>query len=98
MIFVNTSIETALTQNRKRKRTLPDDEVELMWNQVQNNMGKFQSLFGGSSFIIVDNNMAGEDIFAKVWKRVAMMVRKKVNNPIAKRWIAMALKAKDRTR
>jgi len=98
MIFVNTSIETALTQNRKRKRTLPDDEVELMWNQVQNNMGKFQSLFGGSSFIIVDNNMAGEDIFAKVWKRVAMMVRKKVNNPIAKRWIAMTLKAKDRTR
>jgi hypothetical protein len=42
--------------------------------------------------------MAGEDIFAKVWKRVAMMIRKKVNNPIAKRWIAMALKAKDRTR
>jgi len=98
MIFVNTSIETALTQNRKRKRTLPDDEVELMWNQVQNNMGKFQSLFGGSSFIIVDNNMAGEDVFAKVWKRVAMMIRKKVNNPIAKRWITGQLKMKDRTR
>ena len=76
----------------------PRDEVEMMWNQVQNNMGKFQSLFGGSSFIIVDNNMAGEDVFAKVWKRVAMMIRKKVNNPIAKRWITMALKAKDRTR
>ena len=98
MIFVNTSLDTALSQNRKRKRTLPDDEVEMMWNQVQNNMGKFQSLFGGSSFIIVDNNMAGEDVFAKVWKRVAMMIRKKVNNPIAKRWITMALKAKDRTR
>ena len=98
MIFVNTSLETALAQNRKRKRTLPDDEVKVMWNQVQNNMGKFQSLFGGSSFIIVDNNMAGEDIFAKVWKRVAMMIRKKVNNPTAKRWIEGQLRMKDRTR
>lgn len=96
MIFVNTSLETALAQNRKRKRTLPDREVELMWNQVQNNMGKFQSLFGGSSFIIVDNNMAGEDVFAKVWKRVAMMIRKKVNNPTAKRWINAQLKMKRR--
>ena len=96
MIFVNTSLETALAQNRKRKRTLPDREVELMWNQVQNNMGKFQSLFGGSSFIIVDNNMAGEDVFAKVWKRVAMMIRKKVNNPTAKRWIDAQLKMKRR--
>jgi cytidylate kinase len=98
MIFVNTSLDTAQSQNRKRKRTLPDDEVKVMWNQVQNNMGKFQSLFGGSSFIIVDNNMAGEDIFAKVWKRVAMMIRKKVNNPTAKRWIEGQLRMKDRTR
>jgi shikimate kinase len=97
MIFVNTSLDTALTQNRKRKRTLPDKEVETMWNEVQRNIGAFQRLFGSKNFIIVDNNMAGEDVFAKVWKRVAMLVRPKVNNPIAKRWIAAQLALKNRS-
>ena len=59
MIFVNTSLDTAQAQNKKRKRTLPETEVSTMWNEVQHNIGKFQRLFGGSSFIVVDNNMAG---------------------------------------
>ena len=57
MIFVNTSLDTAQEQNAKRKRTLPEKEVADMWNAVQNNIGKFQRLFGGKNFIIVDNNM-----------------------------------------
>ena len=56
MIFVNTSLDTAQEQNAKRKRTLPEKEVTAMWNAVQNNIGKFQRLFGGKNFIIVDNN------------------------------------------
>ena len=67
-----------------------------MWKEVQNNIGKFQSLFGSSNFIVVDNNMAGEDVFAKVWKRCMVLIRKKVNNPIAKRWISQELAKKRR--
>jgi cytidylate kinase len=96
MIFVNTSLDTAQAQNKKRKRTLPETEVSTMWNEVQQNIGKFQRLFGGSSFIVVDNNMAGEDVFEKVWKRIAMLIRKKVSNPIAKRWISQELAKKKR--
>jgi shikimate kinase len=96
MIFVNTSLDTAQAQNKKRKRTLPETEVSTMWNEVQQNIGKFQRLFGGSSFIVVDNNMAGEDVFEKVWKRMAMLIRKKVANPIAKRWISQELTKKKR--
>ena len=96
MIFVNTSLDTALEQNRKRKRTLPDDQVTTMWKEVQNNIGAFQRLFGNSNFIVVDNNMAGEDVFAKVWKRVAMLIRKKVKNPIADRWISQELSKRKR--
>lgn len=96
MIFVNTSLDTALEQNRKRKRTLPDAEVTTMWKEVQNNIGAFQRLFGNSNFIVVDNNMAGEDVFAKVWKRVAMLIRKKVKNPIADRWISQELSKRKR--
>ena len=96
MIFVNTSLDTAQAQNKKRKRTLPETEVSTMWNEVQQNIGKFQRLFGGSSFIVVDNNMAGEDVFEKVWKRMAMLIRKKVANPSAKRWISQELTKKKR--
>ena len=83
MIFVNTSLDTAQERNKMRKRTLPEKQVEVMWNGVQQNMGKFQRLFGASNMIIVDNNNAGEDVFDKVWKRCAMLIRKKVSNPIA---------------
>lgn len=96
MIFVNTSIDTALEQNRKRKRTLPDGEVKDMWNAVQNNIGKFQRLFGSANFIVVDNNMAGEDVFEKVWKRCMVLIRKKVTNRIAKSWIAKELAKKNK--
>ena len=96
MIFVNTSLDTAQEQNAKRKRTLPAREVADMWNAVQNNIGKFQRLFGSANFIIVDNNMAGEDVFEKVWKRCMLLIRKKVTNRIAKAWIAKELAKKNR--
>ena len=96
MIFVNTSLDTAQERNKKRKRTLPEDEVAIMWNEVQSNIGKFQRLFGGSNMIIVDNNDAGEDVFAKVWKRCMLLVKKKVTNHLAKKWINQELKKKKR--
>jgi len=96
MIFVNTSLETAQERNRMRSRTLPEDQVAQMWNGVQQNIGKFQRLFGASSMIVVDNNDAGEDVFNKVWKRIAMLVRKKVTNHIAKNWISQELAKKKR--
>jgi shikimate kinase len=96
MIFVNTSLDTAQERNRMRQRTLPEDEVAKMWNAVQQNIGKFQRFFGASNMIIVDNNDAGEDVFAKVWKRVSMLAKKKVTNRIAKSWIAKELAAKKR--
>lgn len=96
MIFVNTSLETAQERNRMRSRTLPEDQVTQMWNGVQQNIGKFQRLFGASSMIIVDNNDAGEDVFNKVWKRIAMLVKKKVTNHIAKNWISQELAKKKR--
>lgn len=98
MIFVNTSLETAQERNKMRKRTLPEKQVEHMWNEVQNNIGKFQRLFGASNMIIVDNNDAGEDVFSKVWKRCMLLVKRKVTNRIAKSWIAKELAKKDRTK
>ena len=96
MIFVNTSLETAQIRNKERARTLPEKSVEQMWNNVQRNIGAFQSLFGSKNFIIVDNNDAGEDIFNKVFKRIRGLVVKKPTKRQAKQWIANELKKKDR--
>ena len=96
MIFVNTSLETAQIRNKERRRTLPEKSVEQMWNNVQKNIGAFQSLFGSKNFIIVDNNDAGEDIFNKVFKRIRGLVVKKPTKRQAKQWIANELKKKDR--
>ena len=95
MIFVNTSLDTALAQNQKRQRKLPDSMVTQLWNDVQKNIGKFSQLFR-RNFIVVDNNMAGEDVFAQVFKQVMSLAKAKVQNPAGKAWIASQLAMKRR--
>ena len=94
MIFVNTSLDTAIERNNKRDRKLPLDIVKTYWNNVQSNIGKFQRLFGRKNFIVVDNNDAKEDVFLKVFKSVRKLATKKVKNYIAKQWIDNQLRLK----
>ena len=56
MIFVNTTLEVALERNENRDRVLPRSIVEASHREVTKNIGGFQGLFGGSNFLIVDNN------------------------------------------
>jgi predicted kinase len=88
MIFVNTSLEVAKERNQNRDRVLSDELLTKSWNDVQNNLGKFQNLFGGN-FRIVDNTVY-KPISNQVQKAVNTFVRKKVYNPIGKKWIQTA--------
>ena len=96
MIFVNTSEQVAQERNAARPRKLKPEMVKQMWLAVQQNIGKFQSYFRPTNFIVVDNNKAGEDIFNKVSKRIRKLVGKKVTNPIAQQWIAFQMQARKR--
>ena len=96
MIFVNTSLDTALERNQMRPRKLKDSMVTLLWNQVQQNIGKFNILFKPSNFIIVDNNDARENLMPPIIKIVKSFARKKVTNHIAQGWIKMELAKKKR--
>ena len=87
MIFVNTSLDVALQRNQMRSRTLPDEIVKTSWEDVQKNLGKFQSYFGNKNFIIVDNNDASEDVFRKVFVKIRSIVQEPLQNHIAKKWI-----------
>ena len=95
MIFVNTSLDVALQRNEERPRKLPENIVVSSWNNVQKNIGKFQNLFR-QNFIIVDNNDANKPPHIEVFKRVKQLANKKVQNGIAKRWIANELEMKRR--
>ena len=87
MIFVNTSLDVALQRNEARARSLDEDEVKKMWDAVQKNMGKFQSYFGRSSFLLVDNNHAGDDIFTKIFVEIGKLIDTKPTSRAANAWI-----------
>ena len=87
MIFVNTSLDVALQRNEARTRSLDEDDVKKMWNAVQKNMGKFQSYFGRSSFLLVDNNHAGDDVFTQVFVEIGKLIDTKPTSRAANAWI-----------
>ena len=85
MVFVNTSLEVALRRNRDRSRSLPESLVEEIWRKCQENLGKFQGMFG-NNFIIVDNTEY-QPVSKSVQKQVDGFLRKPIQNPIGKKWI-----------
>ena len=91
MIFVNTSLDTALERNAKRDRTVPESIVVKSWNDVQSNIGKFSQHFR-QNFLVVDNNDATEDVMTPVFKQIKGLLRKKVKSPIAKQWVMQQMK------
>ena len=95
MIFVNTSLDVALERNAKRSRSVPESIVIKSWKEVQSNIGKFNTHFK-SEMIIVDNNVADEDIIKQVYKRIQGLLKKKVKNTRAKAWIENELALKKR--
>ena len=92
MVFVNTSLEVAIKRNAERSRSLPESLVREIWSKCQENMGKFQGMFG-NNFIIVDNTEY-HPISKSVQKQVDAFLRKPIQNPIGKKWIMGARELK----
>jgi len=92
MVMVNTSLDVAKSRNQTRKRALPEDILEKSWQDVQDNIGKFQSLFR-SNFRIVDNSKylstkAAQAKFSKIMgSGIDKFVTKPVRNTIGIKWI-----------
>jgi len=97
MVFVNTSLEVALHRNEQRARSVKPNIVKKSWQDVQNNMGKFQQYFGPANFFIVDNNGFEEDMLDISIKLIRRAISKPVKNVIAQAWISNEMKKKRRT-
>ena len=101
MVFVNTSKEVALQRNQERERKVPEEIVIERWQDVQENIGKFQNLFGATNFIIVDNNDVKEEgkrLLKRTFVKVDKLIDKPLRNPTGKRWIAKELEIKNTTK
>ena len=86
MLFVNTSLDVALDRNKMRERTVPEKVVVNYWNKVQNNIGKFQSLFG-NNMKIIDNSkrLSDPDKMYEFSLLLAKMCRKFIESPLENR-------------
>ena len=92
MLFVNTSEDVAQDRNENRPRSLPREQVTKMWQAVQQNLMKFQQLFGAGNFHIVDNSGGLEDPerkanFLEVDRAIDKFLNKAPSMPHAKNWI-----------
>ena len=86
MLFVNTSEEVAQERNAERTRTIPADMVKVMWQRVQQNIMKFQQVFGAAKFHVIDNSGGLEDPDRKEnFDTVYREVQKFLNDPPTKR-------------
>lgn len=88
MVFVNTSLDVALERNQMRERKLANDMVKRMWQAVQDNLGRFQKLFGADKMLIVDNSSYdNQDLLNDIDKQINRHLRTPVQNPLGKRWL-----------
>ena len=92
MIFVNTSLEVAQQRNLERERTLPKDIVANSWDEVQQNLMKYQQIFGADRFHIIDNSGGLEDLdrtknFDKVYNEVQRFINTPPKHQKALEWI-----------
>ena len=93
MLFVNTSEDVAQERNTQRARSIPKEMVSKMWNAVQQNLMKFQQVFGASNFHVVDNSGGLEDPerkenFLEVTRAIDKFLMKAPSSRFAKQWIA----------
>ena len=89
MIFVNTTLDVAKERNQQRERKLEDEFVEEAWHDVQDNIGKFQNLFGNENFTIVDNSKKLDkqeikDLELKLTRQARKFINEPLKNPTGK--------------
>ena len=92
MLYVNTKLAVAQERNLQRKRRLPVLKVEQLWRAVQENIMKFQQVFGADRFIVIDNSGGLEDPerkegFEKVEGSIRKFLTAEPRNKLAQDWI-----------
>ena len=97
MLFINTNLETTLQRNQDRfdkegGRKVDQEMATGIWKQTQDNMMKYQQVFGADSFFIIDNSGGLEDPnrkrnFETVYNELQKFINSKPTQAIAIDWL-----------
>ena len=91
MIFVSTSLETALERNRNRpERTLLDKVVERSWQSVMDNLKTYRSMFGSNFVEVSTEGKRTDSLPPGVKPGINKFLRKPPKNKLAKKWLKHA--------
>ena len=74
MVFVNTDLKTALRRNKERERTLPDELIHKNYKVIEQNIGRFQRLFG--DIHIINNSDSVRDEVPEQLEKLEKEIRK----------------------
>ena len=85
LVFVDTPLEVALANNRKRERRLKDEVVKMSWEKAQKNKEKLLTIFPNHIIVVNDGK---SPIDTKAHKAAQAFVSAPIKNPTAKRWLA----------
>lgn len=102
MVFVSTSLETALKRNAARAaagdRDVPKEFIEKAWKGAHDNLPDFKTLFGDQNVFVINND---REINDAAWSRIVAPALRKLagrilkaplKNPIGKAWLAKKVK------
>jgi len=89
MVFVNTSLETALRRNQyvERGRPVPEHIVIKSHKEVQANRRRLMNIFG-RNYVEVDNDKDLDVINSNVYKKIVSLQRIPYSKARAKKWYA----------
>ena len=91
MIFVSTSLETAMERNRNRpERSLHDKIVEKSWKQVMDNLRLYKSMFGSNFVEVSTEGKATDSLPSGVQSGINKFLGKAPKNSIAVKWLKHA--------
>ena len=91
MIFVNTTLKTALKRNKERKdRSLLDKIVERVWTKVQESQSAYKSAFGRNYQEVNTENTKEGDFPPGVTSAANSFISKPIKNREALKWISKA--------
>lgn len=105
LVYVHTSLETALKRNELRAkrggRDVPDSYIETAWRGARRNFQRYVRLFGKPNVMVIDND---KDVEPKTWKSVISPKLRKIarrildrplRNPVGKEWLEKQRTAPD---
>lgn len=86
MVFVNTKASTAHERNERRPRVVPKHIVQKSWEGVQNNLGKYQRIFGPEHLHIVNNDTEDVDNLNHTHRKIRAWAAQAPQSQLAKQW------------